>query len=417
MSALSHAPLFSCVAVTGCDRLPLTRVCPQVQCERCQHWMPKAQASGHRLCLSCRHPPTAAAAAAPAGTAHSLHPSLFGRLKSCIDQLTLVERAAIVTLHVVGWAGAEIAAALRCSDNAVSRWVQRWRDVHSLSDAERSGRPRLTTPAQDDSIVDYSSAHVTAVPRDIVSALELPVSARTVRRRLNEAELYSCVQRAEHDNARARLAWAEGYSHWTAGEAGGHDWSRVLFSDETHFYLGTPVRAYVQRPRGAALDPKYTRKEVGLPSGKVSLWGCISAGGLGHAELYAESLNAARYQRILKLNLAPSALDVCPRGQWWYQQDNWTVHTAATTREWFDREGVDVIDWPAWSPDLNPIEELWHDLKQRVYARHPRTTEQLEALIKEEWDNTDLEFIRHICLSMPRRLQLVIANGGHRIPY
>lgn len=170
----------------------------------------------------------------------------------------------------------------------------------------------------------------------------------------------------------------------------------MLFSDETHFYLGTPVRAYVQRPRGAALDPKYTRKEVGRLQGKVSLWGCISAGGLGHAELYAEGLNAAAYQRILKLNLAHSAIDVCPPGQWWFQQDNWTVHTAATTREWFDREGVDVIDWPAWSPDLNPIEELWHDLKHRVYGRCPRTMEQLEDAIKAEWNNTDLAFIRHI---------------------
>ena len=157
--------------------------------------------------------------------------------------------------------------------------------------------------------------------------------------------------------------------------------------------------------------------QVGRLEGKVSLWGCISAGGLGHTELYAESLNAARYQRILKLNLAGSAIDVCPDGQWWYQQDNWTVHTAATTREWFHREGVDVIDWPAWSPDLNPIEELWNDLKYPVYRHHPRTVEQLEALVKAEWANTDLSFISHICLNMPRRLQLVIANEGHRIPY
>lgn len=187
--------------------------------------------------------------------------------------------------------------------------------------------------------------------------------------------------------------------------------------DETHFYLGTPVRAYVQRPRGAALDPKYTSKEGPRLQGKVSLWGCISAGGLGHAELYAESLNAASYQRILKLNLAHSAIDVCPPGQWWFQQDNWTVHTAATTRVWFEREGMDVIDWPAWSPDLNPIEELWHDLKQRVYGRHPKSMEQLEQFIKEEWDNTSLDFITHICLNMPHRIQLVIKNSGHKIPF
>ena len=382
MDPLSRHAALACCA--------LLRLAPdlQEQCRDCSRWIHKTSNRTH-ICLDCRkqreqegEDPSSAAAAAPAPAALSPPSSMFGRPSGCIDQLTLVERAAIVTLHGVGWTGRAIAQELHCSENTVSLWLQRWTDTRSLADAERSGRPRLTTPEQDDSIVDYSDRHETASTRDIVNALDLDVDRRTGR--LNEAELYSCVQRAEHDNAHARLAWAEGYSHWTAGEAGDHDWTRMMYSDETHFYLGTPVRAYVQRPYGAALDPKYTSKEGPRLQGKVSLWGCISAGGLGHAELYAESLNAAAYQRILKLNLASSALDVCPPGQWWFQQDNWTVHTAATTREWFDREGIDVIDWPVWSPDLNPIKELWHDLKPRVYGRHPKSMEQLEQFIKEE---------------------------------
>src|SRR3954451_19101655 len=93
-------------------------------------------------------------------------------------------------------------------------------------------------------------------------------------------DLHSCVKRAEHENVRARIAFAEGYSRWTE-----EDWSHAMFSDETHFYLGHHGREYVQRPPGTALDPKYTRKENQQLKGKVSLWGCICAGGLGHAEL------------------------------------------------------------------------------------------------------------------------------------
>jgi hypothetical protein len=258
----------------------------------------------------------------------------------------------------------------------------------------------------------HSNAHVTDSPRDIVRELELPVDRRTVRRRLNEIDLHSCVQRAEHENVRARLSFAEGYSRWTED-----DWARVLFSDETHFYLGQHGRTYVQRPPGAALDPKYTRKDNERLEGKVSLWGCISAGGLGHAELYVNTLDARRYQTILGLNLVSSAHLFWPTGQWWFQQDNWTVHTAGTSRAWFHNHGVDLIDWPAWSPDLNPIEDVWNDLKPRVYARHPKTLEQLESAITEEWAATDLAFIRRICRNMPRRLQLVISNEGHKIPY
>lgn len=337
---------------------------------------------------------------------------MFGRPSGCIDQLSLVERAAIVTLHNVGWIGREIARELRCSENTVSLWLNRWNETRSLDDSERSGRPRSTTDETDQDIMLHSDAHVSDNPKDIVRALELDVSARTVRRRLNEIDLYSCVQRAEHENARARIAFAEGYSRWTED-----DWSRVLFSDETHFYLGHHGREYVQRPPGAALDPKYTRKENERLEGKVSLWGCICAAGLGHAELYPETLDARRYQTILGLNLVSSAHQFWPSGQWWFQQDNATPHTAGTSRVWFHNHGVDLIDWPAWSPDLNPIEELWNDLKRRVYGRHPQTMEQLERFVTEEWAATELSFIARICRNMPRRLQLVIENGGHKIPY
>jgi len=337
---------------------------------------------------------------------------MFGRPTGCIDQLTTVERAAIVTLHQLGWTGQDIAQTLKCSENTVSLWVARWRDERSVGDAERSGRPCCTSADTDESIILHSNAHVSDNPKDIVRALELDVSARTVRRRLNEADLHSCVQRAEHENVRARIAFAEGYSRWTED-----DWSRVLFSDETHFYLGHHGREYVQRPPGAGLDPKYTRKENKRLEGKVSLWGCICAEGLGHAELYVDSLDARRYQTILGLNLVPSAHQFWPRGQWWFQQDNATPHTAGTSRIWFHNHGVDLIDWPAWSPDLNPIEELWNDLKRRVYGRHPQTMDELERFVTEEWANTDLHFIARICRNMPHRLQLVISNEGHKIAY
>lgn len=337
---------------------------------------------------------------------------MFGRPSGCIDQLTEMERSAIITLDKVSWLHKDIAQVLHCSENTVSLWVNRWREKHSVADAERSGRPRCTPDDADQDITLHADAHVTDTPQDIARALGLGVSARTIRRRLNEIDLHSFVQKAEHENVRARLSFAEGYSRWTED-----DWSRVLFSDETHFYLGHHGREYVQRPPGAALDPQYTRKDNERLQGKVSLWGCICAGGLGHAELYVDTLDARHYQTILGLNLVSSAHPFWPTGHWWFQQDNWTVHTAGTSRDWLHNHGIDLIDWPAWSPDLNPIEELWNDLKRRVYGRQPNSMEQLERYITEEWAATDLSFIAHICRNMPRRLQLVIDNDGHKIPY
>jgi transposase len=390
----------------------------QFLCTHCNKWKEVRHKHGS-VCTHCiweqeqlkHHPPL------PPSPAPSLSPppSMFGRPEGCIDQLTLIERAAIVTLHQLGWTHINIAQEIHCSENTVTLWVHRWQQQHSLGDAERSGRPRCTTERTDERIEAFADEKVSVTPKDIVRELELPVSARTVRRGLDEVGLFGRVQQEEHaytdENIRRRISFAEGYSHWTED-----DWSRVIFSDETHFYLGQHGRQYVQRPVGTALDPKYTLKTERL-EGKVSLWGCICSGGLGHAELYVDSLDARRYQSILALNLVSSARQFWPNEHWWYQQDNWTVHTAGTSQVWFHNHGIDLIDWPAWSPDLNPIENLWNDLKRRVYVHHPQTMEELENWIGMEWQATDLNFISHICRSMPHRLQLLRANHGHKISY
>ena len=115
------------------------------------------------------------------------------------------------------------------------------------------------------------------------------------------------------------------YSHWSD-----QDWARVLWSDEKYFYLNYVGREYVNCPIGQSRDPKYIRP-IDKLEGKVSIWGCICAEGLGHAELYAGDLNAAAYQHILSLNLKRSAGVFFPKGQWWFQQDNASPHTSGTT--------------------------------------------------------------------------------------
>lgn len=340
---------------------------------------------------------------------------MFNRPSGCTDRLTLVERAAIVTLHQLGWIGQDIAQELQCSENTVSLWLNHWNDSRSLCDTDRSGRPHLLDEHTSHSILEYSQAHHTAEPKDIKRELQLPISARTIRRDLNAAGLLSHIQQTEYDfsefDLQRRLAFAN--EHLQHNEAW---WSRVFFSDETHFYLGHYGRVHVQCPVGAAGHPEYVRQEQQL-KGKVSLWGCICAEGLGHAELYVGSLDGTRYRSILRGSLVSSFRQFFPQGPWYFQQDNARFHTIGENNEFLHNKGVTFLEWPPWSPDLNPIENLWNDLKRRVYNRFPQTMEQLEQFIREEWQATDLNFISRICRSMPDRLQLVIDNEGHKIHY
>jgi hypothetical protein len=146
------------------------------------------------------------------------------------------------------------------------------------------------------------------------------------------------------------LAFANSHLNWSEDQ-----WAHVFFSDETNFYLGHHGRTYVRRPVGESHNAKYMKQE-GQLHGKVSLWGCICAKGLGYAELYEGALNSNRHRDILRHNLIPSFKDFYPTGPWIFQQDNVRIHTTPDTVTYLHEKGVTLIEWAPWSPDLNPRE-------------------------------------------------------------
>jgi len=222
---------------------------------------------------------------------------MFGRPSGCIDQLTTVERAAIITLHGIGWTGREIAQELHCSENTVSLWLTSWNET--------------------------------------------------------------C---------------------------------------------------------GKRFDPDYMVERV-PHSERVSLWGCFSARGVGQAEIFVGEFDAKRYVDILQHNLIQTAMHFYPGEYWWFQQDNAPQHTSHLAQRWFHNHGVDLLDFPPYSPDLNPIENLWSILKARVEARLARTTDEVERVLKEEWETLDKELLTSLAHSMPTRCAAVVANHGHKAPY
>ena len=98
-------------------------------------------------------------------------------------------------------------------------------------------------------------------------------------------------------------------------------------------------------------------------------------------------------------------------------QDNDPKHTSRRVKSWFIENRVAVMDWPAQSPDLNPIENLWTDVKEAVYSQKPKNQQELWQVVWNARNNIPLERCQNLINSMPNRCKAVIKNRGHVIKY
>lgn len=146
------------------------------------------------------------------------------------------------------------------------------------------------------------------------------------------------------------------------------------------------------------------------------VWGCFSKKGVGDLVHIPTIMDKSVYEDILKNHLKKSARKLRLGSNYVFQQDNDPKHTAKTVQEWFRRNKINKMDWPAQSPDLNPIENLWSELGRKVARRDraPKNSKELVAILQEEWNAIPKDVTAKLVESMPRRLEAVIAaHGGH----
>ncbi len=107
---------------------------------------------------------------------------------------------------------------------------------------------------------------------------------------------------------------------------------------------------------------------------------------MGSLYVLGGTMNAERYIKVSEQHTLPSRRRLFQGRPCVFQQDNAKPHTAAITTAWLRSRSVRVLNWPACSPDLSPIENIWRIIKRKISQRWPQTLQQLETYIREEWD-------------------------------
>ncbi len=121
--------------------------------------------------------------------------------------------------------------------------------------------------------------------------------------------------------------------------------------------------------------------------------------------VFSEVHSQPIYQDILEHFMLPSADKLYGDANFLFQQDLAPAHTAKGAKSWFNDHGVTVLDWPANSPDLNPIENL---VKRKMRETRANNADDLKAAIKATWASITPDQCYRLIASMPRRIDAVI---------
>lgn len=326
-------------------------------------------------------------------------------------------RTEIVTKYNLGISVINIAKEYNLPRQTIYYQINKYIKTEQTTNLRRTGRNRKTTASEDRLIVRKFKNDPLKTPK--TAALEWNkttinhISERTIRRRLTEANMKTYIAKTipfiTAKNKIKRLEFAKKYINKPASF-----WRNVLWTDESSFeYHSSPKKVFVRLNQKIRKKVAPVCQKVSHGGGSVMFWGSMSYNGVGDLVPVDGSMNQHQYLRILNECAFPSG-DRLIGEAFILQQDNAPCHKSRMITKCLAEIGVQTLDWPPQSPDLNVIENVWSYIKRYRSTDLTRTRDETITEITNAWNEISEEFLHSLVDSVPTRLQKVLnAKGGY----
>jgi hypothetical protein len=196
----------------------------------------------------------------------------------------------------------------------------------------------------------------------------------------------------------------------------------VMWTDETRIQ-SNPIHRRVKVWARTGTQQKNLPVQTKLHSGGIGLmfWGCISKHGRGPLLAIDGTLNGIKYIEVLRNELLPEIEYARETfgANFKLMQDNAPAHRAKVVKDFLAANDIEFLEWPPYSPDLNPIENVWQWVKHKLETEYAicRTEDELFDRTTSIWEQLTPELCSAFCSDYAKRLEAVIAANGMHTKY
>jgi len=292
----------------------------------------------------------------------------------------------------------------------------------------RSGRPRLYSDRVKRNLIRHCRLHPEHTYTQVRKAIDSEISTSSITRILGEVGIGNWKAKKRPfltpEIAAIRLQWCKARAHWTV-----EDWKKYMWSDECSIERGRGkqqewvFRTPIQKWAPEMVQTYGTGKDI-----KTMVWGCFWGDGRSSLHILDRDFESKKhgYSANSYIEVLDAGLAQHYQEDLVFMQDNAPIHTARKVKDWFKEQEVRTTDWPPYSPDLNPIEHLWWELKKKVFHDYPELLRggkgeedigALEEACKEAWKVLPQELLDSLIGSMTKRIETCITAKGWHTKY